>query len=113
MDSRPPQFRGAGAREAGGDRVASKITALTFSVPACNALISILAAGYALLLVVRDAREGVGIPSESAGQHTGVMALLARSRRFWLPAFHALALIVVLMITLTQQVGAGQRMYDF
>lgn len=74
-------------------------------------LIGILAAGYALVLVARDAMEGVGVPSEVGGEHSGVMALVARSRWFWLPAIYALALIAVLMITLTQQGSVGQMMY--
>ena len=74
-------------------------------------LIGILAAGYALVLVVHDAMEGVGVQSEAAGEWTGVMALVARSRWYWLPAVYALALITLLMISLTQQGGVGQMMY--
>ena len=40
-----------------------------------------------------------------------MMLLIARSRWFWIPAVYALALLVVLMITLTQQGGVGQMMY--
>jgi hypothetical protein len=40
-----------------------------------------------------------------------MVPLMARSRWFWLPAVYALALLVVLMITLTQQGGVGQMMY--
>lgn len=74
-------------------------------------LIGLLAAGYAVVLVIHDAIEGLNTPSETASQNVGVMALVARSRWFWLPAIYALALIVVLMITLTQQGGVGQMMY--
>ena len=74
-------------------------------------LIGVLATGYALVLVVRDAMEGVSIPSEALSQHSGVMALVARFRWYWLPAVYALALLAVLMITLTQPGGVGQMMY--
>ena len=73
-------------------------------------LVGVLAGGYALVLVVRDAIESVIVPADAA-QNTAVMALVARFRWFWLPAVYALALLVVLMITLTQQSGAGQMMY--
>jgi hypothetical protein len=74
-------------------------------------LIGILAAGYALVLMVRDSMERGSVRSEAAGQGTGVMGRVARSRWFWLPAVYAVALIVLLMITLTQQGGVGQMMY--
>lgn len=74
-------------------------------------LIGIPAAGYALVLVVQDAMEGVSVRSEAAAEWAGVMALVARSRWYWLPAVYALALIPLLMITLTQQGGVGQMMY--
>ena len=76
-------------------------------------LIGTLAAGYALVLVVRDAIQDVdvNVPSEAAARDSGVMALVAGWRWFWLPAVYALALIAVLMITLTQQGGVGQLMY--
>jgi hypothetical protein len=74
-------------------------------------LIAVLAAGYAVVLLVIDALDRVTIPSETSRQHSGIMLLMARSRWFWLPAVYALALLVVLMITLTQQGGVGQMMY--
>src|ERR1700757_4987078 len=45
-----------------------------------------------------------------AGPITGC-GLLARWRWFWMPAVYALALLFVLMITLTQEGGTGQLMY--
>jgi alginate O-acetyltransferase complex protein AlgI len=74
-------------------------------------LIAVLAAGYAVVLLVIDALDRVTIPPETSRQHSGIMLLMARSRWFWLPAVYALALLVVLMITLTQQGGVGQMMY--
>ena len=74
-------------------------------------LIGILAAGYALVLRFGDAMEAVGAASEARSQPGGMVALMARWRWYWLPAVYALALIVVLMITLTEQGGVGQMMY--
>jgi hypothetical protein len=73
-------------------------------------LIVVLAAGYGIVLLVGNALDRVTVPSASR-QASGIMLLIARSRWFWLPAVYALALIVVLMITLTQQGGVGQMMY--
>jgi len=72
-------------------------------------LVGILGGGYAAVLVVADALErlGAGVSAENAG----IWSLIARSRWFWLPTVYALALLVVLMITLTQQGGVGQMMY--
>jgi hypothetical protein len=47
----------------------------------------------------------------SRDRHSGMLSLVSRSRWFWLPAVYALALLVVLMIRLTQQGGVGQMMY--
>ncbi len=74
-------------------------------------LIAILSAGYAVVLLVSDALDLITVPSEESRQHSRLMPLMARSRWFWLPAVYALALLVVLMITLTQQGGVGQMMY--
>jgi len=48
---------------------------------------------------------------DASRQQSGMWSLMSRSRWFWLPAVYALALLVVLMITLTQQGGVGQMMY--
>ena len=74
-------------------------------------LIGVLAAGYAVVLLVSEALDHVTVPSEESRQLSGMMSLIARSRWFWLPAVYALVLLVVLMITLTQQGGVGQMMY--
>jgi alginate O-acetyltransferase complex protein AlgI len=74
-------------------------------------LIAVLAAGYAAVLLLSDALDRVIVPSDVSRQHSGVMPLMARSRWFWLPAVYTLALLIVLMITLTQQGGVGQMMY--
>jgi len=74
-------------------------------------LIAVLAAGYAVVLLVSDALDRVTVSPDAARQKWGMMSLMARSRWFWLPAVYALALLVVLMITLTQQGGVGQMLY--
>jgi hypothetical protein len=74
-------------------------------------LIAVLAAGYGVVLLVSNALDGFTVPSEESRKHSGMLSLMSRSRCFWLPAIYALALLVVLMITLTQQGGVGQMMY--
>lgn len=74
-------------------------------------LIGVLAAGYAVVLLMSGALERASTPRETSRQQSGVISLMARARWFWLPAVYALALLVVLMITLTQQGGVGQMMY--
>ena len=74
-------------------------------------LIAVLSAGYAVVLLVRDAIDRATAPTDVPHQHSGMLSLRSRSRWFWLPAVYALALLVVLMITLTQQGGVGQMMF--
>jgi D-alanyl-lipoteichoic acid acyltransferase DltB (MBOAT superfamily) len=74
-------------------------------------LIAFLAAGYGVVLLVSNALDRFTVPSEGSLQHSGMLPLMARSRWYWIPAVYALALLVVLMITLTQQGGVGQMMY--
>ncbi len=74
-------------------------------------LIALLSAGYAAVLLVNDALNRATDPTDASGHQSGMLSLMSRSRWFWLPAVYALALLVVLMITLTQQGGVGQMMY--
>jgi hypothetical protein len=74
-------------------------------------LIAVLAAGYGVVLLVSNALDRFTVPSEESREHSGMLSLVSRSRWFWLPAVYALALLVVLLITLTQQGGVGQMMY--
>ena len=74
-------------------------------------LIAVLSAGYAVVLLVSDAIDRATAPTDAPHQHSGMLSLMSRSRWFWLPAVYALALLVVPMITLTQQGGVGQMMY--
>jgi alginate O-acetyltransferase complex protein AlgI len=74
-------------------------------------LIAILSAGYAVVLLVGDALNRATAPTDASRQQSGMLSLMSRSRWFWIPAVYALALLVVLVITLTQQGGVGQMMY--
>jgi D-alanyl-lipoteichoic acid acyltransferase DltB (MBOAT superfamily) len=74
-------------------------------------LIAVLSAGYAVVLLVSDAIDRATAPTDAPHQHSGMLSLMSRSRWFWLPAVYALALLVMLMIRLTQQGGVGQMMY--
>jgi alginate O-acetyltransferase complex protein AlgI len=47
-------------------------------------LIGVLAAGYAVVLLISDALDRLTVPSDAS--RSGMMALIARSRWFWLPA---------------------------
>ena len=72
-------------------------------------LIAVLAAGYGISLLIGDALKSDD--PEATRERSRIVSLMARSRWFWLPAVYALALLAVLMITLTQQGGVGQMMY--
>jgi hypothetical protein len=74
-------------------------------------LIALLSAGYAVVLLISDAINRATSVTDVSSEHSGMISLMSRSRWFWLPAVYALALLVVLMITLTQQGGVGQMMY--
>jgi alginate O-acetyltransferase complex protein AlgI len=69
-------------------------------------LIAVLAAGYALVLLISDA-----LNTEVSREQRRIWSWITSSRWLWLPAVYALALLVVLMITLTQKGGVGQMMY--
>ena len=73
-------------------------------------LIVVLGAGYAAVLLISDSMDRA---AQFSGSHeqSDLMSLLSRWRWFWLPAVYTLALLFVLMVTLTQQGGVGQMMY--
>jgi len=72
-------------------------------------LIAVLAAGYGIVMLVGDALSRDA--SEAIRERSGIVGMIARLRWFWLPAVYALALLVVLLITRTQQGGIGQMLY--
>ena len=71
-------------------------------------LVGSLATVYAVVLVVAGALER---QVNNPDAQSGAVAILARHRWFWIPALYVLAMLVVLMITLTQSGGAAQLMY--
>jgi hypothetical protein len=73
-------------------------------------LVGSLAAGYAVVLAVAGVLERRANNSEGQPQ-SGAVAFLARWRWFWIPALYALAMLLLLMTTLTQSGGAAQLMY--
>ena len=66
-------------------------------------LVGLLAAGYAAVLLISLKLQRHG---EATSQN-----FLVRARWFWIPPLYALAMILLLMITLTQSGGVGQLMY--
>ena len=79
-------------------------------------LVLALAVGYAIVLLVIDSlnrvsTEVVDAEAPQVDLPTGPMALLARWRWFWLPPLYVLALIFVLIVTLSHSTSAAQMMY--
>jgi D-alanyl-lipoteichoic acid acyltransferase DltB (MBOAT superfamily) len=76
-------------------------------------LVATLTAGYVVVLLVESGLERhAGVQEVALGEsRSGMLALIARWRWFWIPSLYALALLLVLMITHTQEAGAGQFMY--
>jgi hypothetical protein len=68
-------------------------------------LVGVLSAGYAVVLLVSSKL------STDAEGDAGSPRLLARWQWFWIPPLYTLAMLFLLMITLTQSGGAGQLMY--
>ena len=71
-------------------------------------LVLALAAGYEIVLLVADALERNSCEPET---QPPAMLWFARWRWFWLPPLYALALIFVLIITLTRAADTAQFMY--
>jgi alginate O-acetyltransferase complex protein AlgI len=76
-------------------------------------LVSVLAAGYAAVLLVSDMLDCYSAESEEAPARprSAIIALIARSRWYWIPPLYGLALIVVSIVTHTQGAVAAQFMY--
>ncbi len=76
-------------------------------------LVAALAAGYGIALLVIDALNHYSAEEEDSttGPRPGVVALLARWRWFWLPPLYAVALLFLLIVTLTQGANTAQFMY--
>ncbi|MGO9515754.1 MAG: MBOAT family O-acyltransferase [Candidatus Korobacteraceae bacterium] len=79
-------------------------------------LVLALAVGYAIVLLVIDSLNRVSTEALNAEvRHTdlpiGKMALLARWRWFWLPPLYVVALLFVLIVTMSRGTSAAQMMY--
>ncbi len=79
-------------------------------------LVLALAAAYAIALLVIDSLnhaspQAVDADAPPANLPSGQMALLARWRWFWLPPLYVLALIFVLIVTLSGAASTAQMMY--
>jgi alginate O-acetyltransferase complex protein AlgI len=80
-------------------------------------LVLALGLGYAIVLVAVDrlklsSTDRADEQAEPTGSRTGPMTLLARWRWFWLPPLYALALLFVLIVTLSRGTSTAQMMYS-
>jgi alginate O-acetyltransferase complex protein AlgI len=82
-----------------------------FLSPSLYALVAVIAAGYAIVLLIALALEKQIKDAYTKERPDSAIALLARWRWFWIPSLYALALLFVFMITHGQQASAGQLMY--
>jgi alginate O-acetyltransferase complex protein AlgI len=77
------------------------------------ALVLALAAGYVIVLLVIEVLDRYAPEEEAIQAHSGsgMIALLARNRWFWVPPLYLLALLLVLIVTHTRGADAAQFMY--
>jgi alginate O-acetyltransferase complex protein AlgI len=80
-------------------------------------LVLALGVGYAIVLFTIDRLSRYSIDQADtqaapASPPTGLMALLARWRWFWLPPLYALALLFVLIVTMSRGTSTAQMMYS-
>ncbi len=74
-------------------------------------MVAALALGYGIALLVIDALDRCPVEEEASETGTGTIALLARWRGYWLPPLYAIALLFLLIVTLTQGASTAQFMY--
>lgn len=76
-------------------------------------LVLALAVGYAIVLWAIAVLDHHSAQAElmASRSSTGFVALLARRRWFWIPPLYALALVIVLIVTLTQGASTAQFLY--
>ena len=77
-------------------------------------MIIALAMGYAVVSLLTDAMDRYSIESEvpaKSTSHLPMIALVARWRWYWLPPLYFLALVFVLIVTLTRGPSTAQFMY--
>ena len=80
-------------------------------------LVLALGVGYSLVLFTIDglsrySTDPADAQAEPAGSRTRPMALLARWRWFWIPPLYTLALLFVLIVTLSRGTSTAQMMYS-
>lgn len=73
-------------------------------------LVLSIAAGYTLTVFTIDALNRYPAESETASR--GVLTLLANSRWYWLPPLYGVAMIFLLIVTLTRGASTAQFMYN-
>jgi hypothetical protein len=76
-------------------------------------LVAGLAVGYAIVMLVASALAPYTTEEEAAegGAQSGFLALIARWRWYWLPPIYAVALTLLLVITMTNGASTAQFMY--
>lgn len=80
-------------------------------------LVLALAVSYTIVLLVTDSlsrvsTDAVDAEAQQVNLPQGNMALLARWRWFWLPPLYVLALLFVLIVTLSRGTSTAQMMYS-
>jgi alginate O-acetyltransferase complex protein AlgI len=76
------------------------------------ALVAAVAVGYGIVLFVIDALDRQSVDPRTSEERSGLVALVARWRWFWIPPLYAIALIFLLIVTLTHGASAAQFMYN-
>lgn len=76
-------------------------------------LVLALATGYATVLLVSEALDRCSVEPGAAAAHSRsvIVTAIARNRWYWIPPLYGLALLVVSIVTHTQDAGVGQFMY--
>jgi hypothetical protein len=76
-------------------------------------LVFALAASYATVLLLNEVLDRyIAEPGVAPGHSgSGVVAAIARYRWYWIPPLYGLVLLLVLMVTHSQDAGVGQFMY--
>jgi alginate O-acetyltransferase complex protein AlgI len=76
-------------------------------------LVFALAAGYAAVLLASEMLDRYSAEPETAGANSdsSMLAGIARNRWYWIPPLYGLTLLLVSIVTHTQDAGAAQFMY--
>jgi len=76
-------------------------------------LVAALALAYGIALLMIDAIDRCAVEEDASqtGPRPGIMALLARWRWYWIPPLYAVALLFLLIVTLTQGASTAQFVY--